>query len=76
MGLFGPAYPTLRQAIVNLKTGKSFRGVIWDRRGGFFVLRNAELLKGRGETVPVDGEVLVREADVEFVQLPGGAEVD
>ena len=70
MSIFGPQYPCLQAGIVNLKNGTSFQGVIWARKGGYLVLRNAKLLKPRGESVPVDGEVLVREADVEFIQLP------
>lgn len=65
-----PVYPTLREAIVNLKNGSAFRGVIWQRKAGYLVLRNAQMLKPRGEAVPVDGEVLVAEADIEFIQLP------
>ena len=70
MGIFGPGYPCLQEGIVNLKNGTSFRGVIWQRKAGFLVLREAKLLKGRGEAVPVDGEVLVAEHDIEFIQLP------
>ncbi len=70
MGLFGPDYPTLCQGIVNLKSGKAFRGVIWGRRGGYLTLRNAELLKGKGETVEIVGEVAIPERDIEFIQLP------
>ena len=55
MRLLGPRYPVLRRVIVSTKTDKSFRGVLWRRRGGYVVLRNAQLLKARGETVPMDG---------------------
>lgn len=65
-----PEYPTLSQGIVNLKSGKAFRGVIWQRKGGYLVLRNAELLKGKGETVEIVGEVAIPERDIEFIQLP------
>ena len=70
MSLFGPDYPTLQQGIVNLKSGKSFRGVIWQRKGGYLALRNAELLKGKGETIEIVGEVAIPERDIEFIQLP------
>lgn len=73
--LFGDEYPTLRDAIVNTKRGgPSFRGVIWERRGGYLILRNAEMLKARGESIPIDGEALIPVADIEFVQLPRGGE--
>ena len=70
--LFGPSYPTLQTVIANTKDGKAFRGVIWARRGGYLVLRNAQLLRAKGETVPLDGEVLVPERDVEFLQVLQG----
>lgn len=68
--LIGDLYPVTRAGIVNLKNGTAFRGVIWQRRDGFLILRKAEILKPRGEAVPIDGEVLVYERDVEFVQIP------
>ena len=71
MALFGPAYPVLRRVIVNTKTDRAFRGVLWDRRGDYLVLRNAELVKGRGETVEMDGEVVIPVGNVDFMQVVG-----
>lgn len=62
-------YPVLRQVIVNTKTDRAFRGVLWQRRRGYLVLRQAELLKAKGETMPVDGEVLIEASNVDFVQV-------
>ena len=62
-------YPVLQRVIVNTKTDRTFRGVLWRRRGGYLVLRNAELLKGRGEIVPVDGEVVIPAENVDFMQV-------
>lgn len=63
-------YPVLRECIVNLKGGETaFRAVVWARRGGYLVLRNARLLKGKGAEVPVDGEVAVPIVNVEFIQV-------
>jgi len=64
-------YPVLRTVIVNLTSGTSFRGVIWRRVGPFVVLRNAEILDDRGTPVrkAVDGEVVVKLADIDFVQV-------
>ena len=62
-------YPTLRQVIVNTKTGRAFRGVRWARKGGYLVLRNAEMLKGRGEVVVMDGEVTIPAGNVDFMQV-------
>lgn len=64
-------YPEKRVVIVNTRTDRAFRGVLWRRRWGYVVLRNAELLKGRGETVPVDGEVVIERGNVDFIQVIG-----
>lgn len=64
-------YPALRQVIVNTKTERTFRGVLWRRRRGFLVLRNAELLQGRGEVMPMDGEVVIPAENVDFIQVVG-----
>ena len=64
-------YPELRTGIVNLTSGTAFRGVIWRRSGPYMVLRNAEMLldRGRPEKRAVDGEVAVKLADVDFIQV-------
>ena len=64
-------FPTLRRVIVNTKTDRSFRGVIWRKRAGYLVLRDVEMLKPRGETVRVDGEVLIERSNVDFIQVVG-----
>lgn len=73
MSIFGAGWPCMQVGIVNLRAGTAFRGVIWDRRAGFLVLRNAERLAPRGQSTPIDGEVLIPERDVEFIQLSQGA---
>lgn len=62
-------YPLLRQVIVNTRTDKAFRGVLWRRRRGYLVLRNAEMLRGKGEVVPMDGEVMIPADNVDFLQV-------
>jgi small nuclear ribonucleoprotein (snRNP)-like protein len=69
--LLGPSYPTLKRVIVNTKTGRAFRGLLWERKGQYLVLREAELLKGRNETAPMDGEVAIDGANVDFLQVVG-----
>ena len=69
MSLFGPRYPTLRTVIVNTKTDKAFRGVLWARKGGVLVLKNAELLKPKGEVTPIDGEIAIDAMNVDFIQV-------
>jgi len=65
-------YPTLRQVIVNTRTDRAFRGVLWQKRARYLVLRNVELLKVGGETAPVDGEVVIERDNVDFIQVLGG----
>ena len=70
MSLFD-RYPTLRRVIVNLRGADSpaFRGVLWQRRGGYLVLRNVELLKARVEPTAVDHEVAIPVNNIEFIQV-------
>lgn len=70
MGIFD-RYPEVRSVVVNTKTGNAFRGVLWRRRRGYLVLRNAEMLKPRGETVVLDGEVVIERDNVDFLQVLG-----
>jgi hypothetical protein len=66
-------YPTLRRVIVNLKGAEApaFRGVLWQRRGGYLVLRDAQMLRPRMEAVMMDGKVLIPASNVEFIQVIG-----
>ena len=54
---------------MNTKTDRAFRGVLWRKRAGYVVLRNAELLKPRGETAAIDGEVVIARENVDFMQV-------
>jgi small nuclear ribonucleoprotein (snRNP)-like protein len=64
-------YPEVKQVIINTKTDKSFRGVLWSRRRGYIVLRNVSMLQPRGEAIKVDGEVVIESANVDFIQVIG-----
>ena len=64
-------YPEKRRVIVNTKTDRAFRGVLWRKAWGYLVLRDAEMLKGRAETVPMDGEVVIERGNVDFIQVVG-----
>lgn len=68
---FDPPYPVRQTVIVNTRE-QAFRGVLWMKTQEFLVLRNAELLKPRNETVRIDGEVLIDRPRVEFVQILSG----
>lgn len=68
--MFEP-YPVLRKVIVNTRTDRAFRGVLWRKRRGYLVLRNAELLRIRGEVTPMDGELVIERDNVDFIQVIG-----
>jgi small nuclear ribonucleoprotein (snRNP)-like protein len=68
--MLGPRPLVLRRRVlVNLKTGKALEGVLWTRRRGVLVLKDATLLEPKVPPVKVDGEVLVDRANVDFVQV-------
>ncbi|MEU5036566.1 hypothetical protein AB0G48_20805 [Streptomyces rubiginosohelvolus] len=48
---------------------KAFSGVLWAKRGPLLVLRDVELLEAGRQPQPVDGEVVVERARVEFMQV-------
>lgn len=58
-------------AIVTLKTGVAFRGVLYDHDDQALALRNVEALTPGGVPTVVDGELLVLLADVLFLQIAG-----
>lgn len=57
-----------REVIVTLKSATAFRGVLYEADGAVLVLRDAVALVG--EQAPVDGEVLIRWDEVDFLQRP------
>jgi hypothetical protein len=59
-------YPELKEAIVNLKSGAAFRGLVYRKAGTFYVMRQAVLLP---DNKPIDGELLVKIDDIDFIQL-------
>lgn len=66
---FSPDYPVLKKIILNTKTDRAFRGLLWRKARGYLVLRDAEMLRGKGEITPMDGEVVVPAENVDFVQV-------
>lgn len=57
-----------RRVVVNL-ADKAFSAVLWAKRGPLLVLRDVELLEAGRAAQPVDGEVVVERARVEFIQV-------
>ena len=61
-------WPTKQTVICNTKTGRTFRGVLWCKRGPLLVLRDAQLLDGAA-VLPMDGDVIVERDNVDFLQV-------
>jgi hypothetical protein len=47
----------------------AFRGVPWQMRGAWLVLRHAALIKPTTAATPIDGEVIIHRSNVSFVQV-------
>ncbi len=62
-------YPEARRVIVNTRTDRVFRGLLWRKRREYLVLRNAEMLRERGAAAPVDGEVVIERGNIDFIQV-------
>lgn len=60
-----------KRIIVATKTGKHFRGVLVFKRGPLLILKDTELLEERAEPAPMDGEILIERANVDFIQVLG-----
>lgn len=60
-----------KRVVVNL-ADKAFAGVLWAKRGPLLVLRDATLMQHGAADTPLDGEVVVERARVEFIQVAGG----
>lgn len=71
MSWLGNSYPYAHQVQIYTKTDRTFRGVLWQRRGEFYILKRAEELRERGAIIPLDGEVLIDRANVDFMQVIG-----
>lgn len=57
-----------RRVMVNLLSGSAIDGVLWDDRGVLIVLKDANL-HSEGGTAPLDGEVVIDRARIDFVQV-------
>jgi hypothetical protein len=47
----------------------TIEGLLWQRRGCWLVLKDARLMRGPGDPLPVDGEVLIDKGRVAFLQV-------
>lgn len=58
-----------KEVVVTLKSGSAFRGLLAAADRDAVVLVSATFVKA-AEAVPVDGEVIVLRADIDFLQRP------
>lgn len=72
--MIGP-FRTLRRrrVIVNTKSERVFRGILWAVRGPLIVLRDAAIIEG-GSARGVDGDIVLERRDVDFYQVLPAAE--
>lgn len=59
----------MKTVIINTKSGKAFRGVLWSSWFSMIVLKNAEMLRPGGEAVSMDGDLVIYKRDVDFIQV-------
>lgn len=65
---FPSRWPTTRRVLVQTKTDRTFRGVLWAKRGPILIIRSAELLE-RDKATPVDGELLLERTNLDWIQV-------
>ena len=58
-----------KTVLVNLLSGKAFRGALLDAKKEILVLGNVSLLEAGQDPVPVSGRVVVERSQVDFVQV-------
>lgn len=58
-----------RRVVVNLKSGQAVDGYLIRRRGSLLFLRDGNLHEGT-DPVPLDGEVIIDRAEIDFIQAP------
>ena len=56
--------------IVNLKSGQSIDGYLVRQEASLLFLRDAVLIGNSDEPVPVDGQIIVEQSEIEFTQSP------
>ena len=60
----------LKLFVVTLKTGESFRGVLWQKDSEAWVLRATEVLRAGEHSLPVDGELIILTANIAYANRP------
>jgi len=62
-------YPVKQQVIVNTKSDKAFKGLLWQKTSGYLVLRDVKMLRERDAPIALDGELVIYRENVDFVQV-------
>lgn len=57
-----------QRVVVNLKTGTAITGVMTINPSGFLIVKGAEVVEPGHNPVPADGEILVDQANVDYIQ--------
>lgn len=47
----------------------AIRGVLWQARGPWLVMRSAALVKAGAPPIPIDGEIVIHRANLAYVQM-------
>lgn len=55
---------------MNLKTGGTLAGILWEVRGELLTLKDASYIQGTS-TVTVDGEAVVERSNIDWLQVIG-----
>jgi hypothetical protein len=60
-----------RSVVVHLiaEPDTAIRGVLWQSRGAWLVLKKAAMLKPNFDPQPIDGDALVHRSNVAYVQV-------
>lgn len=61
-------WPIYSTVLCNLHDGTAIRGVLIEQRGPLIVLAKAALLAPGEEPAPMDGQVYIERAQVQFLQ--------
>lgn len=65
-------HPALLRQVMAVQSDRAWRGVLYDVRGRYLVLRDAYLIERGAEPAKADGEVILEESKVEYLQAIGG----
>ena len=58
-----------RTVIVNISSGRAFRGALLSAKRDIVTLGNAELIEPGQNPIPVPGTVVIERRQIEFVQV-------